>query len=162
MNATNGNGDADAPTQAALGAFGLLALSAWIVAPARTGPQDTDHHAALGADLAWPSSRGGPEAKGAAIEAPKRLASSAVEGAAGHGQYVGDFHQMMAAYDGFGPAKAVLDELCATQAPGFQILAVYRPGDVERDAWCIAQYGEVDEFLDAPTALIGEQPAPRR
>ena len=57
-------------------------------------------------------------------------------------------------------AKAVLDELCATQAPGF-ILAVYRPGDVERDAWCIAQYGEVDEFLDA-TALIGEQPASRR
>ena len=148
------------PTQAALGAFGLLALSAWIVAPARTGQAYADHHAALGADLARPSSRGGPNANRAVIEAAQRLASPAAEVAADHGQYVGDFYRMMVAYDGFEPAKAVLDELCATQAPGF-ILAVYRPGDVERDAWCIAQYGEVDEFLDA-TALIGEQPAPRR
>ena len=54
------------------------------------------------------------------------------------------------------PAKGSLDAL----APLAVILAVYRLGDVERDTWCVARYGEVDEFLD-PTASMGEQPVQR-
>jgi hypothetical protein len=148
------------PTKAALGALALLALLAWIVDQERTRPADSGDGAAFSSDLARVSSKLGSDAKRGVIEAAQRLASPAVESAVDGGQYVGDFYRMMVAYDGFGPAKAALDELCATQAPGL-ILAVYRPGDVERDAWCVARYGDADEFLDTATST-GEQPAPQR
>ena len=124
-------------TQAALDALALLALSTGIVAPGQTGQAYTDHDTASDADLAQPSPKGGPDAKRAVTEVTQRLASPTEEGAPDFGRYVGDLYRMMVAYEGFRPAKAALDELCATQAPGL-ILAVYRPGDVERDTWCVA------------------------
>lgn len=144
------------PTQAALA---LLALNAWILDPTPTGPADTDHNAALSAGFAQASSKLGSDARGAVIDAAQRLAWSAAKGAADEGQYPGDFYRMIVAYHGFEPAKTALDERCATQAPGL-ILAVYRPGDVERDAWCVARYGEVDEFLDTAVSMA-EWPARR-
>ena len=75
------------PTQAALGAFGLLALSAWIVAPAGQDkhiPTITPPWAPI-----WlgPRQRAGPM-RNRVIEAAQRLATPAAEVAADHGQYV--------------------------------------------------------------------------
>lgn len=68
----------------------------------------------------------------------------AADGVAGEGRYVGDLDRMIVAYGGLDRAREVLEEMCASQAPGV-ILTVYRPGDVRRDGWCTARYREVDE-----------------
>ncbi len=130
-------------SRATLCSAALLAAGAWIGLPAPTGPASFIDETAPRAERPL---RGRP--RGLVLPLVEAGAARApdVGGVAGSGTYAGDFYRMVAEHGGVAAAKAVLDKMCEGQAPGM-ILAVYRPGDVERDGWCSARHGEAQELL---------------